>query len=67
MESTTSSVNVSITLYSLNSPFQAAVKSLATLSGCSAQSTSDVGAASAYSPSNSTDYNCYAYALGETQ
>ena len=35
------------------------------LSSCSTQPTSDVGAASPYSPSNSTDYNCYAYALGE--
>ena len=35
------------------------------LSSCSAQPTSDVGAASPYSPSNSTDYNCHAYALGE--
>ena len=38
-----------------------------TLSACSSQPTSDFGAASPYSPSDSTDYNCYAYALGENQ
>ena len=38
-----------------------------TLSGCSAQPTSDVGAALPYTPSNSIHFNCYAYALGEKQ
>ncbi len=38
-----------------------------TLSGCSMQPTPNTGAASPYTPSNSTDYNCYAYALGEEQ
>ena len=35
------------------------------LSGCSSKSSSDYGAASSYIPSDSTEYNCYAYALGE--
>ena len=45
----------------------AIVGAVVTLSGCAEQPTSDVGAASSYSPSNSMDYNCYAYALGEKQ
>ena len=36
----------------------------AALSGCS---NVDVGAASPYVPSDSTEYNCYAHALGETE
>ena len=36
------------------------------LSGCN-QSTSDYGAASEYAPTDSTEFNCYAYALGETE
>ena len=38
-----------------------------TLYGCTTQPASDFGAASPYSPSDSVDYNCYAYALGENQ
>lgn len=41
--------------------------STACLSGCSAKSKIDAGAASPYIPSDSTDFNCYAYALGEKQ
>jgi RHS repeat-associated protein len=36
-----------------------------TLSGCSKQPSSNVGAAKKYEESTSTKYNCYAYALGE--
>ena len=35
------------------------------LSGCAAKT--DYGAASTYKPTTSTKYNCYAYALGETE
>ena len=37
------------------------------ISGCTAQPESNYGAASPYTPSDSTDYNCYAYALGEKE
>ncbi len=37
------------------------------LTGCSSQTKDNYGAASEYIPSNSTDYNCYAYALGEDE
>ena len=43
------------------------VGAVVTLSGCTEQPISDVGAASPYNPSNSMDYNCYAYALREKQ
>ena len=35
------------------------------LSGCAAKT--DYGEASTYRPTTSTKYNCYAYALGETE
>ena len=37
------------------------------LSGCSATPSTNYGAASPYIESDSTDYNCYAYALGEKE
>ncbi len=44
-----------------------AVCAVIMLSGCSRQPASDVGAAPPYKPSNSMDYNCYAYVLGEEE
>ena len=38
-----------------------------TLSACSKQPSSNVGAAKKYEESMSTNFNCYAYALGETE